>query len=336
MTSRRAGDYQNDLFGADSRLRLGTNHSLRFEAFGSSTRYPDELAEEFGQPRGDFDGHALRAAYDYTADRWAGYAWVQDVGRGFRADLGFVPQVDYTKAVAGLERIYRGDGDDFYNEVRVGGDVDEARDQSGELLEREVEVWWEYQGPLDSTATVLPGVRKRRFRGVEFDETYLYLQGSVRPRPWLQTTIEAYAGDSIDFVNVRAGDTLQVDPSLSFELGRHVRLDVAHSFEKLDVAGGELFRANLTRLALRYQFDRRTQLRLISQYLDVQRDPRLYLESVEAREERLAQQLLFSWKLNPQTVIFAGYSDLSLGNASIDLTRASRTFFLKLGYAWLP
>ena len=54
------------------------------------------------------------------------------------------------------------------------------------------------------------------------------------------------------------------------------------------------------------------------------------------RTERLAQQLLFSWKLNPQTVVFAGYSDTSVGDASLDLTRVSRTLFFKLGYAWLP
>jgi hypothetical protein len=57
---------------------------------------------------------------------------------------------------------------------------------------------------------------------------------------------------------------------------------------------------------------------------------------VEPESERLFSQLLFSYKLNPQTVFFLGYSDISLANQRLDLTRANRTFFLKIGYAWLP
>jgi hypothetical protein len=34
-------------------------------------------------------------------------------------------------------------------------------------------------------------------------------------------------------------------------------------------------------------------------------------------------------------VLFAGYSDTRLGGESIDLTQAERTFFLKVGYAFL-
>jgi hypothetical protein len=47
----------------------------------------------------------------------------------------------------------------------------------------------------------------------------------------------------------------------------------------------------------------------------------------------LFTQLLFSYKINPQTVLFLGYTDSGIGTANIDLTRASRTFFLKIGYA---
>ncbi len=45
-------------------------------------------------------------------------------------------------------------------------------------------------------------------------------------------------------------------------------------------------------------------------------------------------QFLFSYKINPQTVLFLGYSDNSLGMQGIDITRTDRTFFLKIGYAW--
>jgi hypothetical protein len=54
--------------------------------------------------------------------------------------------------------------------------------------------------------------------------------------------------------------------------------------------------------------------------------------------EHLFSQLLFSYKINPTTVLFLGYSDNQFGGIDadgrlIDLTRADRTFFFKVGYA---
>ncbi|MFP3939992.1 MAG: ankyrin repeat domain-containing protein, partial [Thermoanaerobaculia bacterium] len=61
----------------------------------------------------------------------------------------------------------------------------------------------------------------------------------------------------------------------------------------------------------------------------------VYLEPVEPEAEELLSQLLVSYELNPRTVVLAGYSDDRLGHRGTGLTRTGRTFFLKLGYAWL-
>ena len=62
----------------------------------------------------------------------------------------------------------------------------------------------------------------------------------------------------------------------------------------------------------------------------------LYTDGREARFEQLFGQLLFSYKVNPRTVVFVGYSDNGYGASSYDLTRADRTLFAKIGYAWVP
>jgi len=67
----------------------------------------------------------------------------------------------------------------------------------------------------------------------------------------------------------------------------------------------------------------------------VRRDPTLYHLPVDRKSRDLFTQLLFSCKINPQTVFYPGYSDSSFGDDRIDLLRASRTLFLKIGYAWL-
>jgi hypothetical protein len=76
-------------------------------------------------------------------------------------------------------------------------------------------------------------------------------------------------------------------------------------------------------------------IRGILQYQDVDRNPALYDFPVSASSEQLFSQLLFSYKLNPQTVFFLGYSDTHLGVGQIDLTQTDRTFFAKIGYAWI-
>ena len=71
------------------------------------------------------------------------------------------------------------------------------------------------------------------------------------------------------------------------------------------------------------------------QVLDVDRDPSLYDDEVDARSRTWFNQLLFSQKLNPQTVFFLGYSDNYAGDEFVELTQQNRTVFLKVGYAWL-
>jgi hypothetical protein len=50
-----------------------------------------------------------------------------------------------------------------------------------------------------------------------------------------------------------------------------------------------------------------------------------------------SSQLLYSYKLDPQTVLFAGYSDNSLeDDATRELEKMGRTLFFKLSHAWTP
>ena len=84
-----------------------------------------------------------------------------------------------------------------------------------------------------------------------------------------------------------------------------------------------------------YHLNVRTFVRAILQYTDITRDPSLYGFPVDGRSRKLFSQYLFSFKLNPQTVLFAGYSDNALASQSADLLRQNRTFFIKLGYAWV-
>jgi hypothetical protein len=293
------------------------------------------VAADFGQPDGTLEADAWQISYNHDSRDWTASARYEDVGRDFRADMGFLPRVDYTFLLAGLGRIWNGNWRGV-TRASLTGDWDHREDQRGQLLEDELEVVAEFNGPRQSFLSLDAGQRERFFNGVTFDETFSNTYFEVQPTGDFFTSLFVRLSDEIDFVNTQAGEVVQIEPALRYNLGLHLRTRLSHVYQQLDVKGGNLFTANLTQLSTVYQLNVRTFVRAILQYTDVERDPALYSIAVDESTERLFSQLLFSYKLNPQTVLFVGYSDNSIGDERIDLARTSRSFFLKLGYAWVP
>jgi hypothetical protein len=73
------------------------------------------------------------------------------------------------------------------------------------------------------------------------------------------------------------------------------------------------------------------------QHTHVTRHTELYNEPDDFahRSRDVFTQLLFSYKINPQTVLFLGYSDNYDDSDRKAVIRTDRTFFLKIGYAWV-
>ena len=117
-----------------------------------------------------------------------------------------------------------------------------------------------------------------------------------------------------------------------------LQLRVRHNFSQLDTQDGQrIFAANVTDARLTWQFNNRSFLRLVTQHRDVKRDVDLFVDEVDGRSRGLATQLLYSYKINPQTVLFLGYSDGAEDGVSLDeFTTTDRTLFAKIGYAWVP
>jgi hypothetical protein len=119
----------------------------------------------------------------------------------------------------------------------------------------------------------------------------------------------------------------------------HVELALLHSHEWLyvnDAAGQSrhLFTARVSRLRGTYTFTPRSFVRVVGQYVATDRDPSLYLTSVQARSGSFTGSALFAYKLNWQSVLFLGYGDdrdLSLDNR---LEKTDRQLFVKMSYAF--
>ena len=82
---------------------------------------------------------------------------------------------------------------------------------------------------------------------------------------------------------------------------------------------------HLPQARLLWHFNRRSYVRGIVQYQMV--------DFVTSEERELLTQLLFSYRINAQTVFLAGHSDDYEGER--DLTRTDRALFVKVGYAFL-
>jgi hypothetical protein len=177
--------------------------------------------------------------------------------------------------------------------------------------------------------------RSREFYLKEYyDLDRVFFITEMKPIGGLRINAFLQYGDAIDYSNARQAIGLNLLPTLEFSLGRHINVNLQHTYQRLSLEGDEIFTANLSQMKLIYNFNVRMFVRVIVQYLDVARNPALYLFPIPDKTQTIFTQFLFSYKLNPQTVLFIGYSDNYLGMTNIDVTQTNRTFFMKLGYAW--
>jgi hypothetical protein len=331
-TDREGDGYHNRMLGGDILFRWHKSEALRVELMGSSTQYPLLIAASTGQRKDTFTGHALRAVYQHSSRDWTYYVLYRDVAEGFRADLGFVPRSDFKERGALVERAWYPKGP--WTQTRLGVEATDIADQSGRHLERHADFYLWANGPRQSFVRfdVIPG--DDFYRKDTFSTKQVTLYGEFQAHPDVFVTGQLNAGDQVDFDNARQGRHVRFDPGVRWNAGRHLRLQLDDSYERFNVDEGRLFTANLTQLRATYQINNRTFVRWIGQHLDVKRDPSHYTFAVGGRDQHFFDQLLFSYKLNPLTVLFLGYSDNYLGDAQTNLTQQNRTLFLKVGYAW--
>ena len=339
VISREGESYHNRQVGIDGFFGFTESDSLTWQVLGSSTRYPDATALAFAQPTGTFEGAALSAMYQHASRHWFWYGQYQDLSPEFRSDAGFVPRVDTRTSEGSVGRRFWGDAGRWFTrfDAAVRGSV--TYDYSGTLTDADVFPAVDYLGPYQTAVQFGAHQQTVRYRDVEYRYWRPVLYAESQPSGWIKAGLVARWGGDVDYDNGRQGTSVGLLPSVELKLGRHVNVQAQHTHEWFDVDAGQLFEAGLTEVRAVYHLNVRTFVRAIVQYTDVTRDPSLYAFPVPERSRRFFSQYLFSYKVNPQTVVFVGYSDTYLGGrdtTTIDLTQTNRTFFMKLGYAWLP
>jgi hypothetical protein len=336
-TGREGADgYANRVVGTDAFVQLTPASSLRLQALASQTSYPDAVARRFGQPLGHFVGTGLRAEYGYGTRNWTGSLALDALSPDFRADAGFVPRVDLRAVTGALTRTIWGEPGQPFTQLQFGVTGNAKSDHEWTLTDRSAGVNVTYLGPAQTSVLVEGFQDFQRFLGVGHDLTYGRVTILSQPSGSAKVGVVARLGEDLDVVNNRTGASVALEPTAQLYLGRALNVNLQHDFQRLSFGGARVFTANLLQARVLYHLSIRSFVRVIVQWEHVDRDPLQYTVAVPRESQSLFSQLLFSYKLNPQTVAFLGYSDASLGNETLDLTRLNRTFFAKLGYAFRP
>ena len=175
-----------------------------------------------------------------------------------------------------------------------------------------------------------------------FNEDQALFFTSVTPNNRLYLSLDITLGDKIDYANDRLGDLIQVGGNITLFVTDHLEFDFYQTYSKLDAKNSQnkkenVYLANISELRLSYQFDVHSYLKLSLIYTDVDRNLDNNIAGYSEQNKLLSSQLIYAYKLNPQTVFFLGYSDNSFQDDDLtNLEREERTFFTKISYAWAP
>jgi|GEM_PF-32996 len=333
-TGRAGSEYHNHVVGADSFFRFNQTTFMTVQFLHSETNYPGVVSDWYGQPLGNFGGNAINIGLVHQSRYWIIQAVLEDLGRNFRADYGYLPRVDTRNAGAVVMRQIWGSPKSWFNVIRIGAMGQVFYDHDGNALDKGLTLRTMYQGPLQTSAVLSGNLGQTLYIDQRINYALFDGEFGIKPFSGSEFTLQAAAGRWIDFDNVRPADIVSLEPGFSLNLTRHLNLTTSYNYEKLKAEGLEIYTANLLQGKIIYNLNVRAFLRAIIQYRDISRNPAAYGFPVEPVTRGLFTQFLFSYKLNPRTVLFLGYTDNSLGLENISLTRMTRTFFLKIGYAW--
>jgi hypothetical protein len=335
FTNREGSDYLNRVAGIDGDFRFSAKDRVNVQILGSSTRYPEEVIEDFDQPEDTIEDWAAEFFYGHHTRTWMWWAWLKDVGTDFRADLGFMPQVNYQHREAGIGYQWNATETSWYSRLDLKAKVADTVDQSGFLLFHEDVVQFTIEGPLSSHSVVRPSQVREGYNGEQFDFNRLRLHICLRPNGHSHAWFNLHIGGQIDYANTRPGDFVNLDAGFWYRFGKHLYLEPQYTRERMEVDAGWLYTTTIGQLQASWQFNPRCFIRAIVQHVDDRFNTDLYTDNRNPEEQALFTQFLFSYKLNPRTVFFFGYSDNSYGTQDYDLKRADRTIFAKIGYAWV-
>ncbi len=328
------GGGHNRVYGPDFQWTPGDQDQVTGQFLLSSTETPNrpDLASEWrGQTLGS---HALLGTWNHSSYHWNWFAQYRDIGDGFRADDGFVPQVGIREGFAFGSYVFYTGG--FFSRVTPLVQLDDIVDANGHTVTHVAAPGVSFQGKsnLQGEIDYFAYDRERAGRNLlGYERVHLNL--GVNPRgPVSSISFDAHLGRSIDFIDDRGGHGGDFTLSATARPTLHLQFDLNLSGQWLDLDGRRLFRAQAERLKATYVFTKTTFARLICQYLRTDYDTARYVTTLPPKSGSFEASALFGYQLNWQSVLYLGYGDTRSLSDQAQFQRAGREVFLKISYAF--
>jgi len=159
-------------------------------------------------------------------------------------------------------------------------------------------------------------------------QTYLSWFFQYDPtRRFPRVSFSGRTGESIDFSSGTVGDGTSLTVTATVRPIDRIDLQFNTSREWLDADEGRVFTETIERVRAQYSFSAKSLLRVIAQYDNIE-------FGGGGHAGNFLGSVLYSYKLNWQTVLFLGYGDDRVILPSNDLAKTGRSLFFKVSYAY--
>ncbi len=332
------GGGYNRVLGPDFQWRISAADLLTGQALVSFTETPDRPDLSPDWDGRSFSSRAFQLGYQHNTETLNWNVRYRDYGDGFRADVGYVPQVGFREARVGGGYAFYPKG--FFSIVQPTAQALFQVDTDGALLTRRgfvgvfVQGRYNFAGEIDLLSEAV------RVQGALLPKQQVVYFAQIDPsRRLSRIGITGFLGEEVDYANARVGDGGEFGLNATVRPTDHLELTANTDLQWLNVTNeaglqGRLFTAFVGRLKATYNFNARTSLRVIGQWVGTDRNPLLYNFPVPETDGSLTGSALFAYRLNWQTVFFLGYDDNRALDGAQSLQPQGRQLFLKISYAF--
>lgn len=304
-----------------------------------------------------FEGNAFKAGYYHNDSHWSYNATFDKQNADFRGDLGFIPRVDYQRAGLKVDRKWYAEPGNWWNQTKVQSRWNITHNDNGELINKEFDINFQLNASYESYLRLSYSNEDKVGSRIDksslaiegnttlFTENQYRLYANIKPLLGLSVSASMKIGDAIDFSSNRLGKIKYFSPTINWNFNKHLELKLRQTFSQLDAENAEgindtVFIARLTDLRTTYQFNVMSFLRFSVIYNNTFRNPDNYLyvkpEDITVHSKGVSSEILYGYKINPQTVFYLGYSDSHYTEEDFkDLTQNQRNVFMKFSYAWV-
>ncbi len=333
----RDGNAHNRVAGPDAEWRPSSADVIGAQALFSNTRTPNrpDVADEWSGQQ--FGGYALQTKWSHNTRHLDWFGRYNSYSNGFRANTGFVPQVGIQDLSGSAGWTVHPTGP--ISRERTWVQLQYQTDRSGNVITKGVMPGFGMDTRWNGFVQVRYNMDHTRAGDRVIGRNQFGYTAQFSPsRRITFLSIDSTMGQDIDFANARPATGMTLNLQATFQPTDHLAIKVLQNTRSLHVdlinGSGRLFAERISRVNGTYTFTSRMFVRLIGQYISATRNPALYLSTVSPRDGDFSGSALFAYKLNWQSVLFAGYGDDRELSDIHRLEPLDRQFFIKISHAF--